>query len=100
MRLRTALFVLCTATALRDARAQSADQAQARLLAPQASAQVGVLGLGFTHANGRSADSFFAVGISGRTLFGGFVLDGELFTATPTRPEGAGFTGTAGLRLG
>ncbi len=82
-----------------SARAEPA-VAQARLLAPELSAQVGALGLGYTHAGGRWGDGFFAAGLSGRTLFGGFVVDGELFTATPTRAEGAGFTGTAGLRLG
>lgn len=88
-------FVLLTVALL-----ASVAQAEPRLLTPEASAGVGVLGIGYTATDGRWGDLFIAPDLAGRVLFGGVVLDGDLLLAAPTANNGARFGGTLTARVG
>jgi hypothetical protein len=70
------------------------------LLEPEVSAGVGALGIGFTHAAGRTGDFFLVPAAEGRALFGGFAVEGSLAVAAPTLPDGPATSVTAQLRLG
>jgi hypothetical protein len=102
-----ALLSLCGANVVASAspEATSRQPAEAasvrqRLLGHELSAEVGGLGVGYSHGTGRWGDGFVAAGVKARGRLGGLLLEGELFTATPTRPGGIDFSGWVTARAG
>ena len=89
-----------TTTAVLAALVLAANGADGRLLDDDVSAGLGVLGSGYAVHGARWGDALFTPTLTGRGVFGGFVVDGGLLVATPLAPGGTSFSTSVGLRVG
>lgn len=72
----------------------------ARLLDSHVSAGVAVLGASYTVFGARLGDALVTPVLTGRVVFGGFVVDGGAMVAAPVARGGAGLSVTGSLRAG
>lgn len=71
-----------------------------RLLAPEVSAGVGVLGTGYSQGSVRFGDAHLAPVVTGRYLFGGFTVEAGVLLAAPLAASTTASSVTGSLGLG
>ncbi len=74
--------------------------ASTRLLTPEVSAGVGVLGAGYSQHGARWGDAHLAPVVTGRYLFGGFTVEAGVLLAAPLAAETTATSLSGGLALG
>jgi len=78
----------------------STEAPAARLMSPEVSAGVGLLGAGYTGQGPRWGDLHVAPVVTGRYLIGGFTTEAGVLLVVPTSRETTGLSFTAGLTVG